>query len=294
MEKITLRQIDAALAVEMAGSICLAAKQMHVAQPSLSQQIVALEDEVGVRLFDRLPSGTFPTAAGQAFLDKVRHLSGEIATARLASLTAAAAEIPEIAVGIQHSEHVARVAAALGSLRGQHPQLRARVQEYENGQLLREAIQRGTIDVGFGVDFKEWPGDLMLAFDVDYMLLVPVHHRLAGRDQVSAEDLLGEGWVGSPALQRLASISDGWRFADDVTLAASSAQAAEAMVAAGLGITFTTADRAVDERSLQKIVLNPPPTERVMAAARTDIGPLERALVNAVAAQTQPAAVAAA
>ncbi|MFK0040643.1 LysR family transcriptional regulator [Paenarthrobacter sp. NPDC090517] len=289
MEKITLRQIDAALAVEMAGSICLAAKQLHIAQPSLSQQIVALEDEVGVRLFDRLPGGTFPTAAGQAFLDKVRHLSGEVATARLASLTAASAEIPEIGVGIQHSEHIPRVAAALASLRVQHPHLRARVQEFENGQLLREAIQRGTIDVGFGIEFNQWPGELVLAFDVDYILLVPVHHRFADRDTVVADDLSTENWIESPALLRLRSIRDEWSFVDEIAVTASSAQAAEAMVAAGLGVTFTTADRAVDERSLRKIKLSPSPTERVMAASRTDLGPLERALVNAVATQAQPA-----
>ena len=102
-------------------------------------------------------------------------------------------------------------------------------------------------------------------------------------DAEAAEDLSNESWVESPALLRLRATGDGWSFADDVAVTASSAQAAEAMVAAGQGITFTIADRTVDERSLHKIRLNPSPTEQVMAALRTDFGPLERALVNTVA-----------
>src|SRR3989337_2713475 len=56
------------LAVVEEGSFTRAALRMHVAQPSLSQQIRALEREVGGELLERLPRAVRLTAAGQAFL----------------------------------------------------------------------------------------------------------------------------------------------------------------------------------------------------------------------------------
>ena len=56
------------LAVVEEGSFTRAALRMHVAQPSLSQQVRALETEVGGELLERLPRSVRLTAAGKAFL----------------------------------------------------------------------------------------------------------------------------------------------------------------------------------------------------------------------------------
>ena len=63
------------IAVAEEGSLTLAAeKRLHTAQPSLSRQIRALEDEVGAPLITRSVHGTELTAAGRAFLDHARSL----------------------------------------------------------------------------------------------------------------------------------------------------------------------------------------------------------------------------
>ena len=56
------------LAVVEEGSFTRAALRMHVSQPSLSQQVRALEKEVGGELLERLPRSVRLTAAGKAFL----------------------------------------------------------------------------------------------------------------------------------------------------------------------------------------------------------------------------------
>lgn len=281
MEKITLRQIEVALAVETAGSICLAAKHLRLAQPSLSQQIAALEGEVGVKLFDRLPGGTFPTPSGQAFLDKVRHLSGEVESARLASLAAVAVERPEVSIGLRHMEHAPRVVAAIGALRAQHTDLHASVHDFASDELLRRALQSGAIDLAFGVGFETWPGPLTFVFETRYMVLVPRSHPLADREEVTPHDLEGEPWVQSPALARLDTLGVDLGVPLEPVSTASSAEGAEAMVAAGLGLTLVASDRNIDDRLLCRVRLVPTPTERVWAASQRDFDPFQRALVSA-------------
>ena len=68
-----LRHLRYFIAVAEEGSLTLAAdKRLHTAQPSLSRQIRALEQEVGTPLITRSVHGIELTAAGQAFLDHAR------------------------------------------------------------------------------------------------------------------------------------------------------------------------------------------------------------------------------
>src|SRR5215216_2386599 len=69
---MTLRQLSYVLAVADAGSFTEAARRLHVAQPSLSQQIRALEEELGGRLLERPPRPVRLTAAGRAFVAEAR------------------------------------------------------------------------------------------------------------------------------------------------------------------------------------------------------------------------------
>ena len=61
-------QLKAFLAVARVGHLTRAADQLHITQPAVSKQIKALEEELGVLLFDRLPSGMALTQAGQTLL----------------------------------------------------------------------------------------------------------------------------------------------------------------------------------------------------------------------------------
>lgn len=62
------------IAVAETGSFSKAAALMHTVQPNISRQIQALETELGVRLFERTPSGTLLTAAGERCLEKSRQI----------------------------------------------------------------------------------------------------------------------------------------------------------------------------------------------------------------------------
>ena len=63
-----LYQLRSFAAVAEAGHLTRASEKLHISQPALSAQIKALEDELGVALFERTPSGMTLTTAGQRLL----------------------------------------------------------------------------------------------------------------------------------------------------------------------------------------------------------------------------------
>ncbi|HUU13315.1 MAG TPA: LysR family transcriptional regulator [Terriglobia bacterium] len=77
-----LHQLRYFMAVARFGSFTRAAEHEHVAQPSLSQQIRKLEDELGVRLFDRLGRRSKLTPLGVRFLEHARRVLAEVEGAR--------------------------------------------------------------------------------------------------------------------------------------------------------------------------------------------------------------------
>lgn len=68
------RQLRAFLKIAELGSITRAADALGIAQPSLSQQLLRLEDEVGSKLFRRTARGVATTEVGRIFLEYARHI----------------------------------------------------------------------------------------------------------------------------------------------------------------------------------------------------------------------------
>jgi LysR family hydrogen peroxide-inducible transcriptional activator len=73
----TLRQLQYVVAVADALSFRRAAERCHVSQPSLSAQVAQLEEQLGVRLFERDHHRVLPTPAGRAVIERARRLLGE-------------------------------------------------------------------------------------------------------------------------------------------------------------------------------------------------------------------------
>jgi LysR family hydrogen peroxide-inducible transcriptional activator len=77
-----LQQLRYVCAIADTGSFSRAAQQTHVSQPSLSQQVRKLEDELGARLFDRLGRTVQLTELGQAFVPRARAVLHDLEAAR--------------------------------------------------------------------------------------------------------------------------------------------------------------------------------------------------------------------
>jgi len=79
---LTLQQLEYVLATLRLGSFSAAADELHLAQPSLSEQVRRLEGELGVRLFQRVGRGVVPTEAGRALRPHAERALAEVEAAR--------------------------------------------------------------------------------------------------------------------------------------------------------------------------------------------------------------------
>ena len=98
-----LRHLRYFIAVAEEGHITRAAERLDMQQPPLSQQIKALERELGVQLLRRLPRGVEPTEAGRAFLADARLILAQIDHSFASTRRTARGELGRIAIGFTSS-----------------------------------------------------------------------------------------------------------------------------------------------------------------------------------------------
>ena len=78
LSPVSLTQIQSFVAVAEEGHVGRAARRLHLTQPPLSRHILALEDELGTRLFERTPRGMKLLPAGEVFLGHARRILAEV------------------------------------------------------------------------------------------------------------------------------------------------------------------------------------------------------------------------
>jgi DNA-binding transcriptional LysR family regulator len=164
-----------------------AAAELRVAQPSLSRQIRHLEQQLGARLLDRTPQGTRLTEAGEVFLPRAKALLRTAAQAVAA--TRAAAQPSRITIGYTVG---LIITPAVRDLRRQHPD--ADVQTLHlNWNEPREALLDHRVDaVVTRLPIRTDGLHVTILYDEPRLLVVPVNHRLAGKESVTLDDIAGE------------------------------------------------------------------------------------------------------
>jgi LysR family carnitine catabolism transcriptional activator len=143
-----LRQLEYVLGVIDHGGFTRAAEALHVAQPTLSQGIRTLEQELGVQLFDRVGRGVRLSAAGRAFEPGARRSLAEASVARQAAtevLALRAGELTAIALPTLVVEPLVRW---VGAFRRAYPGVTVHVHHAEEADQVPDAVRDGRADVG--------------------------------------------------------------------------------------------------------------------------------------------------
>ncbi|MGV1794500.1 LysR family transcriptional regulator [Rhizobium sp. A37_96] len=145
------RVLKTFLAVARSKSFTRAAEKVHLVQSSVSDQMQALEAELGVVLFTRSRQGLALTEAGEtlvSYADEILALNEE---ARAAVTTAGGQAPGSIAVGALETIAAVRLPAWLSGFQGDHPEIALQLKVAGSGELLRK-LENGEIDVAFCFD----------------------------------------------------------------------------------------------------------------------------------------------
>jgi LysR family hydrogen peroxide-inducible transcriptional activator len=141
-----LHQLRYFCAVARTGNFTRAAEEQHVAQPSLSQQIRKLEDELGARLFDRFPRFAKLTEFGQAFLPKAGAILRQVGEARTEIQEMSQAEVGTVSVGAIPTVAPYFLGPVLGHFARRYPSFAVRVTE-EITPILLDHLRNGRVDL---------------------------------------------------------------------------------------------------------------------------------------------------
>src|ERR1700729_2734510 len=131
------RRLSYFLAVVDEGSVTRAARRLHVAQPSLSQAVRALESELGAELFHRVGRGLRLSVAGEALVGPARQVLRAIDEARDAITGIVDLSTGRLELAALATLAVDPMADLIGRFRDQHPGIEVRVDEPESAGGIR-------------------------------------------------------------------------------------------------------------------------------------------------------------
>jgi DNA-binding transcriptional LysR family regulator len=197
-DRMDLRQLRYFVAVAEELHFSRAAARLNLAQSALSAQIRSLEDEVGGPLLVRSTRQVSLTPAGEALLSDARELlaSADVAVRRARSLALGELGVLRIAsLGPAPGGILAPVLDRFGT---RHPRVRVEMRALAFSELV-EGLRSGQADVAFLYEPIDDP-DLSTTPLVTEprVAVLPVSHRLAGRDWITPADLRGETFISHP------------------------------------------------------------------------------------------------
>ncbi len=199
--ELEVRHLRALCAIADTGSLHRAARQLGVAQPSLSTQLRRIEQELGGALFLRARTGCRPTPLGRLVLSRARPLVAEMRSL-VAEARSAAVAGPRLRVGSTASR---ALAGWLRRLRGggQEPALHMDV----SANTLLRMVAAGQLDVAFVHEVEgtplRIPAELRLRVLLErepQFVLLPADHPATTKTEVELYDLAGDRWMIDPSV----------------------------------------------------------------------------------------------
>jgi DNA-binding transcriptional LysR family regulator len=194
-----LRQLAYVVAVVDHGGFTRAAGEVHVAQPSLSQAVRALEHELGVELFHRVGRRVVLSAAGEALLEPARQALRSVDVARAAVAAVAGLEGGHLDLVALPTLAVDPTAALVGAFRAAHPDVVVRLAEPEDAVDVIAMVRDGRCEIGLA-DVAD-PGPDLVARPLvvqQYRAVCPPGVQIGRDDRVTIVALAGLPLVTTP------------------------------------------------------------------------------------------------
>jgi DNA-binding transcriptional LysR family regulator len=189
-----LAQLEYFAAIADAASFTVASERLLIAQPSLSQQVAALEKEVGCRLFERLPRGVRLTPAGRDFLPEARACVLAARRAKRAAQSAAQVTTGTLEIATVNSMGIGILPEAIAQWRRAHPAVATSLSFFAHHELLEAAVTSGVGDFAIGPVPARWSGEIMPVGSEEFVVVLPPGQ---GRNShvIDVAELADHDWV---------------------------------------------------------------------------------------------------
>ena len=291
---IDLKQLRYFLAVAEEKSFSRAAERLHISQPPLSQQIMKLESELGVRLFTRTTRSFELTVAGKALMVEAAELLAKMRMTIDTIRQIDRGEVGRLRVGIVGSAMWGPIPSLLEQFQSQYPRVTWTIHELgPNDQW--EALRARHIDVGFWRE-PRIEGDVLkqanlrqdLCFQENVCVAINAKHPLAQNEAIELIDIAHEPMLtlhldqsAEPRYLIQCCVNAG--FQPTIFQEAAEPQTLLAMVGAGLGVALlpqTTSRIGWPGVRFLPIKSNPPSANLYIAYPVEGDAPVVRAFLN--------------
>ncbi len=143
-----LYQLRTFLTVSDEGHLTRAAEKLSTSQPAVSAQVRALEEELGVRLFERSSRGMTLTGAGAALQEQARKIVNAARDFKMTAEGLRGTVTGELVFGLNNRPEILRLMEILRALTTDHPELRYEMVCGSSGVIL-QGLDEGSISIGF-------------------------------------------------------------------------------------------------------------------------------------------------
>ena len=168
-----------------------AAERLCIVQPALSMQIRALEDELGVVLFDRDRHRVELSAAGRVFLPEVQATLDQARRAVQLVKAAEAGEVGVVRLGFVSSVLPAYLPALIRALHARHPRIELELKDMATPDQLA-ALRSNTIDFGFvRLPIEDKRVTARAVLEEMFIVVLPAGHALCRLSDIAPADLAG-------------------------------------------------------------------------------------------------------
>ena len=221
-----------------------AARELNISQPPLSQQIRALEEELGAQLLWRNRRRVELTEAGRVFLQETKLILEQTSHAVRAVQRTSRGEVGRLVIGFVMSATCSILPDILQAFRKRYPEVELVLQESTTGSGVK-ALKEKKIHLCFlrlPVSDEALVSETLLTEEL--VLAIPKDHRLAEKTSVSLRLLAGEGFImfprshGSGFHDLIVSLCHQAGFSPKVVQEAAQMHTILSLVAAGIGVAL--------------------------------------------------------
>jgi DNA-binding transcriptional LysR family regulator len=264
-------------AVAQHGSFSRAAEELALTQSAVSQQVVALERQLGIQLLHRGRGGVRPTPAGDALLAHAAALNERLQLAETQLAELAADERRKLRVGAFPSALATIVPDAAAALMARTPDLEIQLIEGALDELVN-GVRDGELHVAVcfqdaAAPRREHPGTRRYDLaDEPMVLALPPKHRLARRKQIRLTELAGDAWTAASRDGLTVRACRAAGFEPSLNVISRDPLAIRAVVRAGLAVTMTPRLLAAQLRGVRIVPVAGSAPRRDLYALLPDAG----------------------